>query len=70
MREDKNIGNSIKELQQSIAESGYFPPELFGGSPDYSSEAAPEFTRSKVLSEMQKTPNSSLKRYRNFCTSE
>ncbi len=41
MREDKNISNSIKELQQSIAESGYFPPELFGGLPDYSSEATP-----------------------------
>jgi phosphate butyryltransferase len=41
MREDKNISNSIKELQQSIAESGYFPPELFGGLPDHSSEATP-----------------------------
>ena len=41
MREDKNISNSIKELQQAIAESGYFPPELFGGLPDYTSEVTP-----------------------------
>src|SRR5208283_3901689 len=41
MLEDKNIGKNIKELQQAIAESGYFPPELFGGLQDYSSEATP-----------------------------
>jgi phosphotransacetylase len=41
MREDKNISKSIKELRQDIAESGYFPPELFGGLRDYSSEATP-----------------------------
>jgi phosphate butyryltransferase len=41
MREDKNISKSIKELQQSIAESGYFPPELFGDLQNYSSESTP-----------------------------
>ncbi len=41
MREDNNISKSIKELQQAIAQSGYFPPDLFGGLRDYSSEATP-----------------------------
>ncbi|MGO9571887.1 MAG: phosphate acyltransferase [Desulfomonilaceae bacterium] len=41
MREDKNISKSIKELQRAIAESGYFPAELFGDLPDHPSEATP-----------------------------
>jgi phosphate butyryltransferase len=41
MREDKTIGKSIKELQQAIAESGYFPPELFGDLQNYSAESTP-----------------------------
>jgi phosphotransacetylase len=41
MREDNNIAKSIKELRQSIAESGYFPPELIGDLRDQPPVATP-----------------------------
>ncbi len=45
MGEDKGINKSIKELQQAIAESGYFPPALFCDLRDDATEARPKVHR-------------------------